>query len=378
MFFRGRPTVWLILIVPVLAVLPACTARTVPISPTTGPSPAPSANATGPISQTTPPATSPSTTPETTAPAAIPPSTRVVGYITHWHINRLPQVRLDMLTHLIWQGVEVTSGTDPTLHVSNDAGWEQIPRVAAAAHDRGIKMLVSLVGPWDKPDLSRIWESPPERAKLVAGLVKLVEDYNLDGIDIDNESTCEPAVYDSFLKELHESLAPLGKIITLAANPNKVCLNAGSAEYLDFINLMTYDMYQQAGYPFHSTLQESIKALKLWADAGLPKDKLLMGIPFYGRDGDSAGFEYSWIVDNYHPLPGQNHVYEPSVVGGVIWWNGIDLVKQKVGYARDNGFGGIMVYEVAIDKFDDRSLLKTVFEELRRPSQAGAPGQESR
>jgi len=322
-----------------------------------------------PIPETPQSSTSPSPLPEKPEPTPVIPSDfRVVGYITHWHLERLPYINMEMLTHLIWQGIEVTSGTDPTLRVSNDASWDQIPRVIDAGHAKGIKVMVSLVGPWNVSDLSQIWQSPAERTKLIANLKNLVETYNLDGIDVDNESTCNPALYALFLKELYESLAPQGKIISLAANPNKVCLNPDTAKYLEFINVMTYDMAKITVYPYHSTLKESAQAMNLWVGAGIPQDKLLMGIPFYGRDAHVTGFEYQWIVDKYHPLPSQNQVSEPLAAGGVIWWNGIDLVKQKVDYARNSGFGGVMVYEVSIDKFDEQSLLRAIYDELVQSS----------
>lgn len=388
-----------VLIILVLSSLPACTilqkpvlAPNEPVLP--GNSPVSTDQPPEPENTSTPPAPEPETPPPTiiVSPPASPspsasisptperpdplpaltPGFKMVGYITHWYLNRLPHIRVEMLTHLIWQGVEVTSGTDPALRVSNNAGWDQIPRVVAAAHGKGVKVLVSLVGPWNVSDLTRIWESPTARARLVENLKNLVETYNLDGIDVDNENICSPAAYAVFLEELYKSLAPLGKIISLAANPSRVCLYPDTAKYLDFINLMTYDMAKGVGYPYHSTLEESVKAMNLWVNAGIPQDKLLMGIPFYGRDSGTKGFEYWWIVDKYRPLPSQNQVSEPLAAGGIIWWNGIELVKQKVDYIRNSSFGGVMVYEVSIDKFDDQSLLKAVFDELARSSHTAA------
>jgi chitinase len=289
---------------------------------------------------------------------------RVVGYITHWKFESLPGIRLEELTHLIWQGVEVTSGTDPTLRVSGSADWQQIPEAVAAAHGAGIKAMVSLIGHWNQTDLNKIWKSSKLREKLIENLIDMVETYNLDGIDLDNEGTCDPATYSLFIKELYEAIAPLGKMISLAGSPYGACIEKGASRYLDFINLMTYDMGKGKGYPYHSTLEESVQALDLWADNGIPKEKLLMGIPFYGRDAHVNAFEYQWIVEKYNPNPDQNEMSEPTAVGGKIWWNGIDLVKQKVQYVIENGFGGVMVYEVGIDSPGNFSLLEAIFEEL--------------
>jgi len=310
----------------------------------------------------------PSATP--TPGPTIPPGFKVTGYITHWRFNTLSNVDFNMVTHIIWQGLEVTSGQDPTLRVSNDADWKQIERLAELGHAHNIKVLISLVGHWDNPDLTDIWKSPTLRAELINNIKKLIENYDIDGIDLDNENYCDPAIYSQFIEELYKAINPQGTIISLAAHPYKVCINANAAECLDFVNLMTYDMGHGPGYPYHSTLEESITALNLWTHAGIPKNKLLMGIPFYGRDGHITPFEYWWIVNRYDPSPDQNEVDEPLAAGGVVWWNGIDLVKEKTEYVLDNHFGGVMVYELGNDCFDERSLLLAAFEELTEQYQS--------
>ncbi len=248
---------------------------------------------------------------------------RVVGYITHWHLSRLSQFDLEGLTHLIWQGVEVTSGEDPTLRVAEDAGWRQIETVVETGHRAGVSVLVSLIGPWDTSSLNEIWASPELRKELIDDLVDLIEDYGLDGIDVDNENKCDARLYKVFIDELYEALAPLDKLITLAAHPNRVCVNKETAEKLDFINLMTYDLYTGKGYPYHSTYEESVDSMELWAGTGIDRQKLNMGIPFYGRDATGNGYEYRWIVDSFEPTHDQNEVLTSD---RLIWWNGPSLV----------------------------------------------------
>lgn len=326
-----------------------------------------------PVSPTKPvpslePSASPTPTPAPTAtliPQPPHPTLKTVGYIAHWQGHLLPYLKLERLTHLIWQSVEVTSATDPTLQVRDNYPWSQISALAAEAHAKGVKVLACLGEFWDSSKLNEIWKSPPLRAQLIANLKNLVLTYDLDGIDIDNESGHDPGLYSTFLAELYDSLNPLGKVISIAGNPYDVDIIPAAADYLDFINLMTYDMWQGVGYPYHSTYEESVQALNLWVNVGIPKNKLLMGIPFYGRSSGTGFYYYRWIVDAYDPSPSQNEVNEP-LVGGLLWWNGIDLVKKKVDYVKNEGFGGVMVYELTTDAFDGRSLLLAIFEEMRR------------
>lgn len=292
---------------------------------------------------------------------------KIVGYITHWHLNRLYGMNIDGLTHLIWQGVEITDSGNPALHVSNNADWRQISDVVEIGHAANVKVLVSLIGHWEESSLNNIWKSPELRKQLILNLKELLVLYDLDGIDIDNENkACEKTVYSSFIKELYDELNPLGKIITVAGNPYRVCLNPSVYDCVAFINMMTYDMGNGVGYPYHSTLEESIKAIDIWVGSGMPKDKLLMGIPLYGRDGHVTFFEYWWIVDRYSPASRQNQVDDPTVAGGIIWWNGLDLAKEKTRYVFENDYGGIMLYELGTDSTDNYSILQSVLAALEQ------------
>lgn len=298
-----------------------------------------------------------------------PSGFKIVGYLTHWHADKLASMNIKGLTHLIFQGVEVSSGNDPTLRVpAIHASWEQITEVVKAGHANGTKVLISLIGFWKESNINQIWKSKEKRSILVDNLKTLVLEYGLDGIDIDNENKpTDSFLYSTFIKELHDTISPLGKIITMAGNPYQVSVSIEAANYLEFVNVMTYDLDAGIGYPYHSTLEESIEAITLWSNAGIPKEKILIGIPFYGRDGGHGFYNYWQIVDKYQPTANQNVITEPGASGGIIWWNGPDLVKAKTLYAKDNDFGGVMLYEIGTDTVDaDYSLLQSVYVALKQ------------
>ncbi len=364
---------------PELSTLPATTNTSLPITTTQG-----TTSTTGPatIETSTAAATSEPPAPSSTVAETMPSGNlKVVGYITNWHLNRLSTLKLEGLTHLIFQGVVVTNGSDPTLLVANEAGWWQITDVVTAGHANNAKVLISLIGFWKESYINQIWQSPDLRGKLIENLKDLVVNYELDGVDIDNEnSPNNPALYSTFIRELYAVLNPLGKIITMAVNPYGVSIEPEASGYLDFINVMTYDMDIGKGYPYHSTFEDSVKAIQLWAAGGVPKDKILIGIPFYGRDGDDTFYEYWWIVDKYKPGPDQNEISEPQATGGIIWWNGPDLAQEKTYYVRDNGFGGVMMYEIGTDSLDGFSLLESIYVAIEQPeksSQTGITGSTS-
>ena len=58
-------------------------------------------------------------------------------------------------------------------------------------------------------------------------------------------------------------------------------------------------------------------------------------------------------MDTYSPEPDVDEVNN-------IYFNGIDTIKQKTTYVVENGYGGIMIWEVGQDTTDETSLLKAI------------------
>ncbi|KAJ2849889.1 hypothetical protein IWW36_002308 [Coemansia brasiliensis] len=142
----------------------------------------------------------------------------------------------------------------------------------------------------------------------VANLVKFAEDNGLDGLDIDWEYPGAPDIpgippglasdgpnYLEFLKKLRAAL-PSDKSLSIAAPASYWYLKsfpiAEMAQYLDYIVYMTYDLHGQWDYgnkwtgPYlksHVNLTETKDTLALITHAGVPSNKILLGLGAYGR-----------------------------------------------------------------------------------------------
>ncbi len=64
------------------------------------------------------------------------------------------------------------------------------------------------------------------------------------------------------------------------------------------------------------------------------------------------------------PLPSENYCND-------YFFNGIDLVNQKTQYVLDNGYGGVMVWNLGQDTNDKTSLLSAINEVILNESGTG-------
>jgi GH18 family chitinase len=116
----------------------------------------------------------------------------------------------------------------------------------------------------------------------------------------------------------------------------------------DFINVMTYDG------PEHGTMHQFEQGLSFWIARGLPKDKIVMGIPFYG-DPDMP---YRKLVQN-DPAAAQVDMYD--YFGSVYHYNGIPTVQAKTKLAV-NQASGIMFWTLEYDIPGEFSLVNAIYQ----------------
>lgn len=156
-------------------------------------------------------------------------------------------------------------------------------------HARNIKVIPFLANNWANGE-----KMFANSAQIAEQIVKTVNENNLDGINIDIEGlgSLYRDQFTNFIKILNEKL-PEGKLLSIAVAPNPWGTNQGwqgfydyqsLAKYVDFLFVMTYDergggSKDNGPVASISFIEKSIKyALKYVAP-----DKIVLGIPFYGR-----------------------------------------------------------------------------------------------
>ncbi|MDU1845828.1 MAG: glycosyl hydrolase family 18 protein [Niallia nealsonii] len=167
-------------------------------------------------------------------------------------------------------------------------------------HNRGIKVVPFLSNHWDRT-IGRAALS--NREKLTTQIADFIIKNNLDGIQVDIENTTEidRDAYTDLVKQLREKLPSDKEVsVAVAANPNGWTKGWHGtydykelAKYSNYLMVMAYDESYE-GSPegpvaSYGWVERSIQyALK----QGISSDKIVLGIPFYGRywkEGEATG-----------------------------------------------------------------------------------------
>jgi hypothetical protein len=300
--------------------------------------------------------------------------------MTDWEMANIPNVvnlvDVTKMTHLIYGSIEVTSDTDPTLY----SGWgiqDTINRMLVwvnKGHAAGIKVGTYLYD--GGTSLKSIVASPSLLSQLAVNIKNFLVQYNLDGIELDWEIVKTQAQMDTLINALYSQIQPLGKEITIAGNWYAPDCSLTGFQKISIVNMMTYDMYYYPATsvrPIESSYDDTVSAMMLWVNQGYDRTKLAIGIPSYGNDLNGQAILYGDIVSNLHPPSTENEAniatinsvtgIVQSIGGNVLWWNGLDLVRQKCRWAIDNGFGGVGTFSSGEDSFDPGyNMLQAIYD----------------
>jgi chitinase len=379
---------------------------------------------------------------------AAPPATgetgRVVGYYPGWgiydrafEIADLPGEKLTHVNYAFanlvggqctlgdpWADVERHLPGDPWSGPGSDApyfgNFRQLDLLQALHPE--LQTLIS-VGGWTwSGNFSDAALTPASRALFATSCADFMEAYSFDGIDIDWEypgggglasNTTRPEDTGNFtllLQAVRTELDARGTLngrhylLTIAAPAGAAKIANLEVEQihsvLDFINVMTYDfngswspisnfnapLYSSPGDPTTTPGTNADETMQNYLGRGVPADKLVLGVPFYGRavqgvanvngglfqsftgtpmgtwDDASSGatgmFDYADIAANHLGQPGIDAyrdadsgvpwLHDPSS-GFFLSYDDPASLALKKEYVLANALGGVMIWEMSAD-----------------------------
>lgn len=293
------------------------------------------------------------------------------------------------LTHVIVSGVS-PDGSGNLNHYSDSNYNTNWPAMITAAHANGVQTLLNLTDIEAGSNFNGAVNS--NLGGFANNVASMVAAYGFDGVDVDWELTLDSASPDTVARFFSALRVALGSK-TITADVYSCCGSITSKwlpslSYLDRINSMTYDgagTFQPYSW-FNSSLYNPPEFQNPFTDAGLsmdmsakmweqytaiPPSKLNMGIPFYGYVSSGAGvhgprqqwgsskpslnqMRYSRILANYPQASTPNWDSASrtpwfSTDDGWVTFDNARSVTEKVNYAKANGLGGWIIFNLAQD-----------------------------
>ena len=405
---------------------------------------------TGPFDAAVPtPTPTPTVTPTPTpTPTPAPDSgaytgtAKIVGYYPSWATYarnyQVADIQASKLTHVNFAFANIDNGrcivgdtyadTDKAFAGDSwDVGakrgnFNQLTKLKATTP--GLKTMISIGGwTWSK-NFSAAAATDSSRKTFVSSCVDFMQTYGFDGIDIDWEypvsgglyagSPADTANYNALLAEFKTELAAVtakdGKVhelsIAAPAGPTTtVNLDAATiGKTVDFMNLMSYDYHggwdpitghnapMVVGSGDSATGFSITAAVDSYLSRGFPANKLILGLPFYGRGWSGVSnatngglfqpgatatvgtwekgvFDYTDIKNNYLPTMTRYwdaqaqvpYLYDPARQL-FMSYDDPQSITVKTDFIKSRGLGGAMIWELSGDRSGE--LLNTVARNL--------------
>lgn len=245
-------------------------------------------------------------------------SKHILGFLPYWQLDAVSSIRPEDLSEVNYFGL--SPDYDGTLlketNGETEPGWnnwnkQEIKNFMTKAKIMGAKTTIT-ISALQNDLIESILESPKNQQTLISAIVDQVKERKLDGVNIDfeysgNVDSQYVIAFTSFSEKLKSALkkenpnAELSlSIMPLAASQNDLYAFSKLVPTYDHFIGMSYDYYgQNAQISGPTAPMYGFKQGKYFFDVSttyedylefIPKDKLLMGVPYYGwertvRDG---------------------------------------------------------------------------------------------
>ncbi len=290
----------------------------------------------------------------------------VVGYFANNSWNNLANNDISKLTHLNIAFANPDAAGNMVTY-----NHEALKTPIAEIKKQGVKVLLSVAGGGATAEIQDIWAKymqPANVDNFIDKTIALLLEYGYDGIDLDIEHdgffAKLGANYAPYVSKLSQKLKENGLLLTTAL-PGTYSFAAMTSDVLskfDFINIMTYDAtgnwnLNRPGQ--HSSIKLAVDGINYWANSkGIPKEKIILGLPFYGWDFDEVPLN-SYRDFTFAQMVKLNESYAYLDNVGQKYYNSIPTILTKT-LLSENECGGVMIWHIGCDIRGKYSLLNTI------------------
>ncbi|KAK0081746.1 hypothetical protein PV325_007400 [Microctonus aethiopoides] len=340
-----------------------------------------------------------------------------------------------LCTHLVYTFVGLKNNEisilDPWADLSSDAGGHKNGYAlfnALREKNPQLKTLIA-IGGWNEGSRRYSYMAKNEefREHFAANAADFVRKHGFNGMDFDWEYPAQRGGapedvqnYIELLKVLRIYFDEHNLMLTAAVAPTEVSASKSYRipeiiKYLDYVNIMTYDFHvgienkTDVHAPLYQGSEESQyyegwnaeASIKYWLSQGCPKEKILMGVPLYGRSFTLCDPNVNHIgapacgpgnAGSYSREPGMlgyneicemfkqqswNEQYDeerhaPYAHNDFQWitYDNVRSIKKKTELIKKLNLGGAMVWSIETDDFsgicgEKYPLLNTLINGIR-------------
>jgi chitinase len=321
------------------------------------------------------------------------PAAVQAGYWYYQSDLAVEKIDFRLFTHLFAAFADIDSTYEVTFPIKHKTQFEDFPNTVKSKKS-DIKAFLSIGGDTDHSTLASMVSQPDSRQTFIQSSVRLAMDNQYDGISLhwlSPNTTEEMANLGTFLIEWRHYLSlstnctpPLLTAAVLYSSKDLSSLKypIQAINSLDWINVVAYDIYTPVSSSitmtgphaplYNATCGElSVDAgVRAWIDAGVAPNKLVLGLPFFGRSwvlkyannhaifspacgaaNDLDHIPYKKIVERT-PVKGVDPSYVTSYCfDGTTWiaYDGKFAISTKAIYAKLKGLRGYFAWHLAGD-----------------------------
>jgi len=335
------------------------------------------------------------------------PSFRVVAYVASWSIPTA--IRAEKITDLNFAFARIDANGNVGFERAESAtGLQSL--VALKKKNPRLRLIVS-IGGWMADGFSDAALTEASRRRFSSSAVELVRRHSLDGLDIDWEYPGQGVAgiryrpqdkqnFTLLLKTLREQLDAASDaagrkgreryVLTIASADREYFEHTEMSRlhvYLDWINVMSYDFFNSltptTGH--HAGLFRSERSLptdrnadasiRQHLAAGIPPQKLVLGVAFYGRgfagvtpehnglnqryERYEADHSYAELAEKFVGKQGFVRYWDDRAAAPYLWnastrtfitYDDPASLARKRRYVTEHGLGGVMFWELSQDR----------------------------